>query len=129
MKLDDLIIAANTPASAYTEHVQRLQSQHILVRPWIPSGTTPGGIVWRRRDTNPPVWGWLLACTKSDANTVPELRPGCMVIFRRHSGDRVGVDTPLTPDPDEVGLRWKVLAIHLDSLDAVIDPPNVPLVW
>lgn len=128
MTLADLVVC-DLPPHAFVAHADKLQAHHVLIRPWVPKGMTPGGIHWARRETNPPVHGWLLACVQADIDAEPDLRPGCMVIFRRHSGDLVGRDRIANPAIDEIGLQHSVLAVHIESIDAVLDPAPIPLVW
>lgn len=114
--------------------------RHILVRPFIPGHATPRyravpdtdpALPLERRtieipgrdSRHPVVWGWILAIREWDLELEPSLRPGAMVIFKRHANEPLDFDAPSVPQ--WLGQRLDIHLIHIEAVEAAFNPALV----
>ncbi len=109
--------------------------RHVLLRPYVPERIreVPGceyraehlrTIVMPQRDRrHPAIWGWVLAIREADLALDPALEPGVMVIFKRYSCERVGLDKPA--QPRWLGDTLPCDVTHIDNIECVFSPALV----
>jgi hypothetical protein len=99
------------------------KSDVVLIRPYSPEARTPGGIIVEKNRKWAKVWCHILSIPQDTFDRYPELEPGQLCVYRRHSSELVGHDRSI--NPDYVGLDLEIHAVHVTSLEAVLDGPDV----
>lgn len=102
---------------------------HVLIRPYSPVGfkklqTVAGEkTIWLERDEkHPKVWAHILA-VRHDTHKLTDLMPGDLVLFKRHSEEVLGYETPLH-SPHRTKLP--IAITHLDNVEAVATGEDAP---
>lgn len=103
----------------------KIRDDRILIRPHKPSGVTGSGLYVERNENHPEVWGHILAIPQKTFKDNPSLIPGAMVAYKRFAEEHLVDDYPVSED--YLGQKLPISIIHIRSLEAVINPPSVPL--
>ena len=123
-RIGELVSSSLLPDNSCV-HSYRCWENRVLIRPFTPEGQTESGLWVTKNPKWAKIWGWILAVPERTLEENPQLRPGAMVIYRRYAEEEVGFDKPL--EENFIGEDLPVCVIHIDALEAVFDPPLVPL--
>jgi hypothetical protein len=96
----------------------------LIVRPYSPAGMTVSGIYVEKNPKWAKVWCHILAVHQDTYDEYPDLEPGALCVYKRHSTENVGNDTPL--DSARVGEWLPIEVIHVSSIEAVVTDISVP---
>lgn len=86
-----------------------------IVRSYSPSGITRGGLYVEKNTRWPRVWGHILCCA---VDNIHNLVPGQLVMFVRHSEDKLGEDKPVVEQYP--GEKLPVEILNYKAIVAVI---------
>jgi hypothetical protein len=96
----------------------------LIIRPYSPSGLTKGGIYVEKNPKWAKVWAHILAIHQDTFDEHPDLEPGTLCVYKRHSTENVGNDAPL--DPAHAGEWLPLEVIHIDSIEATLTDIDIP---
>ena len=118
-------IAPGLPRYSIVNKIATIQN-HVLIRPYHFEGLRPSGIYVSRNPKRPRIWAHILAVPYETSIENPLLKPGAFVTYRRYSSEYLAFDPPAREEyPGQI---LPVHIVHINSLDAVIDPAPVDLV-